>query len=176
MMTRGVTLSVSGQKAEGVKGIFHMKLIALIVIMPSLGFLGPIPARGQDCGHHDYHYGDCWDCDHGRPGSRTYYQESSETPRKTLEGKIAEVVYLPGATPDSGMVEIRVLSAGRTTLIRLAPTGFLKKGGLSLVEGDVVTTTGFAVSSMEGDLLVATEVRKGERSLALRDARGRPIW
>jgi hypothetical protein len=95
---------------------------------------------------------------------------------RTAEGRITEVVYLPGATPDSGMVEVHLQSAGQTRLIRLAPAGFLKQSGLLLREGDTVTVKGFPVAGMEGDLIVATEIHKGDKSLPLRDTRGRPNW
>jgi hypothetical protein len=95
---------------------------------------------------------------------------------RTAEGKITEVVYLPGATPDGGMVEVRLQSAGQSQLIRLAPVGFLKQSGLLLREGDTVIVKGFRVAGMEGDLLIATELRKGEKTLSLRDPRGRPAW
>jgi hypothetical protein len=95
---------------------------------------------------------------------------------RTAEGKITEVVYLPGATPDGGMVEVRLQSDGQDQLIRLAPVGFLKQSGLLLREGDTVIVKGFPVAGMEGDLLIATELRKGERTLSLRDTRGRQAW
>jgi len=95
---------------------------------------------------------------------------------ETLDGKVAEVVYLPGSTPTSGMVEIRVQSASEANLIRLAPSGFLKQSGLLLREGDSVSVKGFRVAGMEGDLLVATELRAGQKNLLLRDANGRPAW
>ena len=95
---------------------------------------------------------------------------------QTLEGKIAEVVYLPGATENSGLVEIRLQSSTQNRLVRLAPTGFLKSSGLVLREGDAVTVKGFPVSGMEGDLIVATEIRKGDKSISFRDESGRPIW
>lgn len=93
-----------------------------------------------------------------------------------LDGKVAEVVYLPGSTSNSGMVEIRVQSSSQANLIRLAPSGFLKQSGLLLREGDPVSVKGFRVTGMEGDLLVATELRAGQKSLVLRDANGRPAW
>jgi hypothetical protein len=83
---------------------------------------------------------------------------------QTLEGKITEVDYLPGATAD------------QTKLVRLAPAGFLKQSGILLREGDTVTVKGFPVSGMEGDLIVAAEVHKGEKSVSLRDTSGRPAW
>ena len=95
---------------------------------------------------------------------------------RTAEGKITEVIYLPGATSDSGMVEVRLQSVGKSQLIRLAPVGFLKQSGFLLREGETVTVVGFPVAGMEGDLLVATELHKGEKTLSLRDAQGRQAW
>jgi hypothetical protein len=95
---------------------------------------------------------------------------------QTVDGKITGIVYLPGATADTGMVEVHLQSAGQTQLIRLAPAGFLKHSGLLLREGDTVIVKGFPVAGMEGDLLVATELHKGDKTLSLRDTRGRPAW
>jgi hypothetical protein len=74
------------------------------------------------------------------------------------------------------MVEARVLVGGRTTQVQLAPVGLLKQSQLVLREGDTVSVTGYEVSGMDGDLLVATEIRKGDKRVVLRDARGRPVW
>ena len=46
----------------------------------------------------------------------------------------------------------------------------------SLREGETVTVKGFAVAGMEGDIFVAAEIRAGDKTLSLRDARGLPIW
>jgi hypothetical protein len=95
---------------------------------------------------------------------------------RTVEGRITEVIYLPGSTPGKGMVEIRLQSAGQTELVRLAPTGFLKQVGLRLREQETVTVKGFPASGMEGDLLLASEIRSGDQTLVLRDGRGLPAW
>jgi len=145
--------------------------------------LSVVPALGHDCCHHDHHCGDCCDgyhdCRDGSQASRnsTGLATSSEGAiLQNLEGKISEIVYLPGATPDTGMVEVRVQSAGQNELIRLAPCGFLKQSGLHLKEGDTVSLKGFRVAGMEGDLIVATAFQKGDKSLPLRDTRGQPLW
>jgi hypothetical protein len=157
-----------------------MNARAIISVIPLIVLFSGLPAAGHDCGYYDHHHGDCWDCDHqhqGRPWSRQGWDSQGTVAAvRTVEGKIVEVIYLPGAATDTGMVEIRVQSSGLTKLIRLAPSGFLKQGGLSLREGDAVSLTGFAVTGMDGDLIVATEIRSGDRVLPLRDTRGRPAW
>ena len=138
------------------------------------------PAAAHDCwgGHH---CGSDWNCDHH--GSRSALQSQGSvspsyaaTAPKVVDGKISEIIYLPGATADSAMVEARVVASGRTTLVRLAPVGLLKQNQLVLREGDTVSVTGFEVSGMDGDLVVATEIRNGDKRVVLRDSRGRPVW
>jgi len=143
--------------------------------------LSGMPAAAQGC-HHGHHCGDCDDCDHHCYSTSQSSRSDSWAPStkaalsEATEGKIAEVIYLPGATEDSGMVEIRLQTAGQARVVRLAPSGFLKQGGLLLREGDTVKVKGYPVASMDGDLLVATDIYKGDKSLSLRDSRGRAAW
>jgi hypothetical protein len=95
---------------------------------------------------------------------------------ETLEGKIAEVIYLPGAAPETALVEVRLQLGERVMVARLAPADFLKRGEVVLKEGDSISVTGYRVAGFEGELLIATEVRKGGKSVTLRDQRGRPRW
>ncbi len=140
-----------------------------------LGCLGGLPAAAHDCGHWGYDGDHCWYSGHHWRSVRPPAGVSS-TATQTLAGKVSEIIYLPGATADSGMVEIRLQADGQARLVRLAPVGFLKQSGLSLREGDAITVQAYVVSAMEGDLLVATEIQQGNRRLSLRDTRGRPAW
>ena len=158
-----------------------MKFLGILAVISVFGFFTAVPASGQACCHHGHHCDDCGACDHSArrnaSSSRDYVEPSRATAAlQTLDGQIREVVYLPGATSDTAFVEIRLESAGQTRLIRLAPTGFLKGGGILLREGDTVTVKGFPVSGMEGNLVVATLVQKGDHTLPLRDGNGRPAW
>ena len=159
-----------------------MKLRIILGTIFAIACFSALPATAQCCCHHGHHCGDCDDCDHhcystSQPGRSDRWGPSTPAAvSETAEGKIAEVIYLPGATEDSGMAEIRLVSAGQARVVRLAPTGFLKQGGLLLREGDVVKVKGYPVASMDDDILVATEIDKGDKSLSLRDSRGRPAW
>jgi len=164
-----------------------MKMRGVLATILFVGWFGVAPAAAHDCCHHGNHCadgddcnGDCYgDCYHNGQGSghcRGWAPSSGAADLQTAEGKITEIVYLPGATPDSSMVEVHMQSAGQSQLVRLAPVGFLKQSGLLLREGDTVMVKGFQVAGMEGDVLVATELHKGEKALSLRDTRGRPAW
>ena len=157
-----------------------MRLLGIAGVVSLLGCLTGIPAAAHDCGHHNAYCDVCRNCGHHwypAPQSRRAPAPSADSSNlQTVEGRITEVVYLYGGTPDSGMVEIRLQAAGQARLVRLAPSGFLKQGGLHLREGDTAVVKGFPVAAMEGDLIVATEVRQGATILSLRDSQGRPAW
>jgi len=89
---------------------------------------------------------------------------------------VAEVIYLPGSDADSAGVVLRLRGDSGEQLVKLAPSGYLRSQGLELSEGATVAVRGFRVATAKGDRLVATEVRLGGRTIALRDARGNPRW
>ena len=160
-----------------------MKLLGVFGLGLLCSWLGPVPVAAHDCDRHAYQHSNGYNCDHqgvycNQRGTRP---RGSQTPgntvsTQTIEGKVTEVVYLPGATPETANVEVRLQSGAQTYLVRLAPAGFLKQSGLALREGSSVTVRGFAVAGMEGDLFVATEIHHGDKTLNLRDARGIPAW
>jgi len=157
------------------------RLSVLFALPASLWLWNGLPAYAHGCGHHGgyaYH-GNCrsGDCggSHDCPGCGNGYSTTRTTAR-TIEGKIAETIYLPGATADSAMVELRVVSGDTTVLVRLAPAGVLKQHQLSLKEGDAISVTGYTAGTMDGDLFIATGVNKQGRTIRLRDRTGRPIW
>jgi translation initiation factor IF-1 len=157
-----------------------MRFLATLSAAATLALLSGGPAAAQ-CWHHH----PCYDC-----GDYGYYSYPAPGPPsgpaapnarrwsaaniQTLTGKVVEVVYLPGPSPDAAMVELRLQEgSGKPQLVRLAPSGYLKDNGLRIREGDTVTVKGYPVSAMEGELLVATQVQKGEKTLTLRDSFGR---
>ncbi|HTP34782.1 MAG TPA: hypothetical protein VMJ75_21535 [Candidatus Acidoferrales bacterium] len=159
-----------------------MRLVSRVVIaaLVSCGIAGPLLAHG--CCHHDDERG-CPGCVHcGASGCRTSPLAGASTPSdwaaslKTMDGKVVEVLYLPGATPDTAMVDIRVQAGAVARLVRLAPSGFLRQGGLRLQEGDAVSISAFPVAGMNGDVLVAAEVRAKGVNLRLRGPAGQPLW
>jgi hypothetical protein len=159
-----------------------MKHLALLSAISLLFWFGIEPARARDCDHHGHYYhDDCWRYEHsytqGMCRQSPYVPAPGEgVDVRTMEGRIGEIIYLPGPTAESGMVEIRLLNGSQMTLVRLAPVGYLKQGGMVLREGETVSVKGFPVSPMEGSVVVATEIHQGDRTLNLRDRRGRSAW
>lgn len=152
-----------------------------------------IPAVAHAGCHHGHGYRDCdgwgFGCE-GRsqwearpaPGSRAALRSPASTPAdptanfEALEGKIAEVIYLPGMNPAAGMVELLVATGEQPTLVRLAPAGFLERHTLLLKEGEDISLTGYRVRTADGDLIVAVQLRSDGQTVNLRNSRGRSLW
>ncbi len=60
--------------------------------------------------------------------------------------------------------------------VHVAPLSYLSKRGFEFVKGDQVVVTGSKVTTADGDILIAREIRKGDRVLAVRSYTGRPAW
>jgi len=150
---------------------FHLTIVALVWCGPAES------AFAHPCGHHNNEHG-CVACDHGGPAWRQLNRQSgySSANLKTVSGKILEIVYLPGDGPDTGMVDLRIQTGAGPGLVRLAPSGFLRQGGLRLQEGDSVTVKVFTVGAMTGEIMVATEVQGKGAQMRLRGPSGEPLW
>jgi hypothetical protein len=158
-----------------------MWLSTIFFVALTWSLLCATPAWGHGCGHHGRCDHGCRWCDTGSsrwrrplPPPARFAEPGANL--ETQEGKVSDVLYLPGATTSSGMVEIRLEVGDQPMLVRLAPAGFLKQRQLMIKEGDTLAVTGYWVASAEGDLLVATEVSQGEKTLRLRNESGRPAW
>jgi hypothetical protein len=99
------------------EGNEDMNVHRILGISALICCLGALPATGHDCCHHSHHCNDCcdgnYDCCYAAQTNRNssaaapYFRA---TDLQTIEGKITEIIYLPGATPDSGTVEARLQS------------------------------------------------------------------
>jgi hypothetical protein len=160
-----------------------MKRFGFLSAVSVICWIGTVPVAGHDCDHHNHYSDDCWDRGHHyqqnqRGASRQSLGSnisSGMLDLRTVEGKITEVVYLPGPAPESAMVEVRLQLGGQTTLVRLAPAGYLRKGDLRLREGETITIKGFPVAGLEGDLIVATEIHQGDKGMNLRDDQSKAL-
>lgn len=170
-----------------------MKLLGSLGLLSLAFALCATPALAHGGCHHGHGYHDCdgcWgsgceSCAQQAP-SALRSQTAPRTPAsatarptanfETVEGRIAEVIYLPGVNPTDGMVEMQVASGEQQTLVRLAPAGFLERHTALLKEGETVSLTGYRVHTADGDVIVATELRNGDQTLRLRNSRGRGLW
>jgi hypothetical protein len=60
--------------------------------------------------------------------------------------------------------------------VHLGPTAFLSEQGVAFADGDLVEITGSRVTCGGSDAVLAREVKKGDKTLTLRDTTGAPAW
>ena len=164
------------------------RIATLVVLLAAWLMYVPPGAYAHQCGHHGSSgcagctAGCSWGCGHhGMPAQRG---SSPDRPRaggvpaaeQSREGQVVEVVYLPGATKDTAMVEIRLMVGTEQILARLGPTGFLRQQQMDVREGDTVSVAGYWVTAGDGDVLIATRVAKQGKTVQLRDSWGRSAW
>ena len=88
------------------------------------------------------------------------------------------VVRVDTVKQGAGMTLNAVISAGRDSVTAwLAPVDFLTSKSITLAAGDVIDLTGSTLMAAGKPSLIATEIKKGETKVTLRDkATGAPAW
>ena len=60
--------------------------------------------------------------------------------------------------------------------VHIGPARFLARHAMTLTKGDQIGVTGSKVHFGGKDALLAREIKKGEKTLTLRDSQGIPEW
>ena len=60
--------------------------------------------------------------------------------------------------------------------VHLGPTSYLEKQQFAFAKGDQIEVIGSKVKIESADVVIAREVKKGGKTLTLRDAQGVPFW
>lgn len=98
------------------------------------------------------------------------YNASSET---TVTGTIQAVQVHPGRRAGTG-THLLIKTKDATLDVHVGPTWYLEKQGISFKEGETVEVTGSLVQTK--DAILAKSIKKGDSTVTLRDASGRPLW
>lgn len=63
-----------------------------------------------------------------------------------------------------------------TLTVHVGPSNYLVQQGFSFAAGDQVEVTGARIKFEGSDVLIAREIRKGDKVLTLRNSQGIPAW
>ncbi|HET7291671.1 MAG TPA: DNA-binding protein [Vicinamibacteria bacterium] len=141
--------------------------------------LFPLIASGQGMGHHGAGHCGCPHCGgmagSGQPGAGSGAQYDPGTVT-TLRGTVADVSVVASRGGRMGGVHLSLRSGEAEQQAVLGPSWFLESEGLRLAKGDDIEITGSLVDADGKDLLIAAQVKKGEKSVRLRDEQGIPAW
>ena len=60
--------------------------------------------------------------------------------------------------------------------VHVGPTAYLADKGITLAKGDRLEILGSRVTVDKEAVLIARQIKKGDKTWTLRDASGRPLW
>ena len=106
-------------------------------------------------------------------GAGRMYDPATET---TVKGTVEEVKQIPGQRGGASGTHLIVKTDKETLEVHLGPTAFLEKEKFTFAKGDQIEVTGSKVKIGPADALLAREVKKGDKTLTLRNAQGIPVW
>ncbi|HET9793581.1 MAG TPA: hypothetical protein VFS34_03890 [Thermoanaerobaculia bacterium] len=104
-----------------------------------------------------------------QPPASPGYDASKE---RHLAGTVEAVTEVPGGNRGGGL-HVTLASGKDRWEVRLGPKDFSRGIGLEPAKGDSWEVTG---SAEKTKVLIAREIRKGDKTYRLRDARGFPLW
>jgi hypothetical protein len=97
----------------------------------------------------------------------------------TVETIRGEVLSVDLITPRKGMssgVHLVVKTDGEDLSVHLGPEWYISRQDTTIERGDSVEVKGSRIAFKGEPAIVAAELRKGDATLVLRDARGIPVW
>jgi hypothetical protein len=95
---------------------------------------------------------------------------------ETVAGEVVSVDKTPSGKGRSSGVGLTLKTEKETLQVVLGPAWYLEQQGLRLAPRDKVEITGSWTSYEGRALLIAGEVKKGEKTLKLRNEAGVPVW
>ena len=98
---------------------------------------------------------------------------------KTVETISGEIVDVDRITPNKGMaggVRMNVKTEKETVSVHLGPAWYIENQDVKLQAKDKVEVKGSRITFGGKPAIIATEVKKGDEVLKLRDDSGFPLW
>ncbi len=98
---------------------------------------------------------------------------------QTLESITGDVVSVDRITPMSGMsygVHLVLKTEKENISVHLGPGWYIENQDVKIAPGDKLEVKGSRIIFQGKPILIASEVKKGNEVLPLRDANGFPVW
>jgi len=116
----------------------------------------------------------------GPPGPPSYPQRASEPAHSAaaIDGEVLGVDRVPPSDKLASGVQLRVHPAAQATVVvDLAPDWYLDEHGLTFAPSERVRVEGRRVEKKGGVVIYATRVKKGDKTLEIREpGTGKPLW
>jgi hypothetical protein len=95
---------------------------------------------------------------------------------ETFTGEVTTVDQLPPGYGMSDRVWLGLITDKGMILVILGPTWFHKVQNFKIEPKDRLEIKGSMITGMEEPMFIATEVKRGDQVLKLRDDSGYPVW
>ena len=97
----------------------------------------------------------------------------------TVETITGEVISVDKITPVKGMswgIHLILKTDKETISVHLGPAWFMDKQKIKINPKDKVTVTGSRITYEGKPAIIASEIKKGEETITIRDKNGYPVW
>jgi hypothetical protein len=94
----------------------------------------------------------------------------------TVNGTVEEVKEYPSRSGWRTGQHVTLKTDTGSLDVHLGPTDYWKKNGFELAKGDSIEVTGSKIKVDDAEVVLAREVKKGEKTVTLRNAQGVPAW
>ena len=93
----------------------------------------------------------------------------------TLKGTVTKVEAHVGRMGWNG-THLVVSFSAETLTVHVGPSNYLTEQGFSFAASDEIEVTGSRIRFEDSDVLIAREIKKGDKVLTLRNSQGIPAW
>jgi hypothetical protein len=100
------------------------------------------------------------------------YDAKTET---TLKGTVEKVMEQTGGRGFNG-IHLELKAADATYEVHVGPSAYVTKQGFSFAKGDEIEVTGSKGTMGGKQVILARQIKKGDKTLTLRNAHGIPEW
>ncbi len=120
--------------------------------------------------------GMCWIATCGCGPCAQYCSIYSPNKMETVYGNVVSIEKAASGRGMSYGVHLIVKSDEETLSVRLGPEWYMKDQGFTITTDDKVEIKGHRISDRGEDAIIATEIKKGDKVLKIRDENGLPFW
>jgi hypothetical protein len=96
---------------------------------------------------------------------------------ETVRGTVQSVGTFRVEGTSEKAVRLRIKTEdGKVVTIRTAPHAYLERRGIRFHRGDQVVATGSPAKAGRRNVIVAAQIERGDKTVALRTREGEPLW
>ncbi len=105
--------------------------------------------------------------------SRNYYDLKNI---ETLNGRVVSVDTYPSRRGSSQGIHLLLNTGQEKVEVHLAPSWYLEDQNFEIAPKDQITITGSRINRHGEPEIIASQIKKGNETLRLRDNNGLPLW